>query len=100
MDNIFTCGSLIRILNHQSGFGAIAGVADSRDLEDLYFKGDENAILAIEMFCYRIAKYMASYFVPLEGLPQALPRRASCRQPTTRGSPAKSLGNAAENWVT
>ena len=63
---------VIRILNHQSGFGAIAGVADSRDLEDLYFKGDEYAILAIEMFCYRIAKYMASYFVPLEGLPDAI----------------------------
>ena len=24
------------------------------------------------MFCYRIAKHMASYFVPLEGLPDAI----------------------------
>ena len=54
------------ILNTQSGFGAISGVADSRDLEDLYFEGkSEKANLAVEMFCYKIAKTMASYFVPL-----------------------------------
>jgi acetate kinase len=52
----------------QSGFGAVSGVADSRDLEDLYFSGNENASLAVEMFCYKIAKTMASYFVPLEGM--------------------------------
>ena len=41
-------------------------MADSRDLEDLYFAGkNEKANLAVEMFCYKIAKTMASYFVPL-----------------------------------
>merc|ERR1712150_398171 len=37
-----------------------------------YFDGNEKAILAINMFCYRIAKYIASYIVPLEGIPDAL----------------------------
>ena len=63
---------VIKILNGQSGFGAISGVSDSRDLEDMYFSGNEKAILAINMFCYRISKYIASYFIPLEGLPDAL----------------------------
>ena len=63
---------IISALNNQSGFGAIAGVADSRDLEDLYFDGNEKAVLAINMFCYRIAKYIASYIVPLEGIPDVL----------------------------
>ena len=63
---------IISALNNQSGFGAIAGVADSRDLEDLYFDGNEKAVLAINMFCYRISKYIASYIVPLEGIPDAL----------------------------
>ena len=63
---------VISALNNESGFGAIAGVADSRDLEDLYFDGNEKAILAINMFCYRISKYIASYIVPLGGIPDAL----------------------------
>ena len=56
---------IFNILNTQSGFGAISGVADSRDLEDLYFAGNEKAKLAVEMFCYKISKTMASYFIPL-----------------------------------
>ena len=59
---------IFNTLNTQSGFGAVSGVADSRDLEDLYFSGNGNARLAVEMFCYKIAKTMASYFVPLEGM--------------------------------
>ena len=36
-----------------------------RDLEDRLLGGDKAAALAIEMFCYRVAKYVASYTVPL-----------------------------------
>ena len=64
---------IIEMLNYQSGFGAISGVSDSRDLEELYFKGEnEKAIMAVEMFCYRIAKYISSYFAPLRCIPDAL----------------------------
>ena len=63
---------VIDALNKQSGFGAVSGVQDSRDLEDLYFAGNVQAQVAIEMFCYKIAKYIASYFVTLDGIPEAL----------------------------
>ena len=36
-----------------------------RDLEDRFLAGDQAAALAIEMFCYRVAKYVAAYIVPL-----------------------------------
>ena len=38
-----------------------------RDLEERYIAGDQEAALAIEMFCYRVATTLASYIVPLGG---------------------------------
>ncbi len=38
-----------------------------RDLEERFMAGDQEAALAIEMFCYRVATTIASYVVPLEG---------------------------------
>ena len=38
-----------------------------RDLEERFMAGDQEAALAIEMFCYRIATTIASYIVPLGG---------------------------------
>ncbi len=64
LDNM-TPNKLVDMLNGSSGFLGVAGVADSRDVEDLYFEGDEKAILAVEMYCYRVAKYVASYIVAL-----------------------------------
>ena len=63
---------IINTLNKHSGFGAVSGAQDSRDLEDLYFAGNKHAKVAIEMFCYRIAKYIASYIVTLGTIPEAL----------------------------
>jgi len=59
------CKEVLSMLNTQSGFVGIAGTPDSRDLEDRLLGGDKAAALAIEMFCYRVAKYVASYTVPL-----------------------------------
>ena len=59
-------------LRSKSGLLAIAGVQDSRDIEQLFFEGDKRAELAIQMFCYRIAKYLASYVVPLEKIPDGI----------------------------
>jgi len=55
-------------LNHSSGFLGIAGTSDSRDLEEKFLEGDDQAALAIEMFCYGVAKTIASYIVPLQGI--------------------------------
>ena len=39
-----------------------------RDLEDRFLAGDTQAELTIDMFCYSVAKTIASYVVPLEGI--------------------------------
>ena len=39
-----------------------------RDLEEKYLTGDQLAELAVEMFCYNIAKTVAAFAVPLAGL--------------------------------
>ncbi len=54
-------------LNKNSGFFGIAGVADCRDVEKLASEENENAILALEMYTDRIAKYIANYYLELEG---------------------------------
>jgi len=54
-------------LNKKSGFLGVAGVADCRDVEKLASEENENAILALEMYADRIAKYIAEYFIELEG---------------------------------
>ena len=40
---------------------------DFRELEERYAVNDKDASLAIEMFCYGVAKTIASYVVPLGG---------------------------------
>ena len=54
-------------LNKKSGFLGVCGQADCRDVEDLMAKGDENAKLAYEMYTDRVAKYIAEYYIKLDG---------------------------------
>ena len=54
-------------LNKKSGFLGICGKADCRDVEDLYAEGDQKAILAYDMYTNRVAKYIAQYFIELDG---------------------------------
>ena len=54
-------------LNKKSGFLGIAGYADCRDVENLVKEGNENAILAYDLYCDRIAKYIANYYLELNG---------------------------------
>jgi acetate kinase len=54
------------LLNKFSGLVGISGrSSDMRDLEDLYFKGDKLARLAIETYTYRIKKYIGAYMAVL-----------------------------------
>ena len=55
------------VLNKQSGFLGVAGQADCRDVEALVAEGNENAKLAYDMYCDRIAKYIAEYYIELNG---------------------------------
>lgn len=49
------------LLNHDSGMKGLCGVSDMREVHQLANKGDEQARLAIEMYCYRICKYIGAY---------------------------------------
>ncbi|BCX79589.1 acetate kinase [Campylobacter sp. 19-13652] len=53
-------------LNKKSGMLGIYGSNDMRDVENNMDK-DANAKLAFDMFCYRIKKYLGSYYAVLGG---------------------------------
>jgi acetate kinase len=60
-------------LNKKSGLLGITGkYADRRDVEKGVSEGDEQCILAQEMECYRLKKYVGSYIAALGKLPDAL----------------------------
>ncbi len=54
-----------RILNKESGLKGICGSNDMREIENRAKKGDKQAILAIEIFCYSIKKYIGAYCVAI-----------------------------------
>jgi acetate kinase len=53
------------LLNHQSGLKGICDVNDMREILHLADRGDSRAMLAVDMFCYRIKKYIGAYFAVL-----------------------------------
>lgn len=53
------------VLNWESGLKGICGVSDMREVLDRAVKGDDRANLAVEMFCYRIKKYVGAYHAVL-----------------------------------
>ncbi|MDD5116334.1 MAG: acetate kinase [Candidatus Omnitrophica bacterium] len=58
-----------RILNKESGLKGISGVSnDMRSLEAAAASGNKRARLAIDIFIYRIRKYIGSYLSVLGGL--------------------------------
>ncbi|MBW2608722.1 MAG: acetate/propionate family kinase [Deltaproteobacteria bacterium] len=57
------------ILNRQSGFKGLSGISsDLRELEEAAGKGDQRALLTLDVFCYRIRKYIGAYVAALGGL--------------------------------
>jgi acetate kinase len=66
-DKGYDVKTLKTLCNKQSGLLGLSGVSnDVRDLEDLAGKGNERAKLAIEVFCYRIKKYIGAYAAVLD----------------------------------
>ncbi|MDO9105355.1 MAG: acetate/propionate family kinase [Methylovulum sp.] len=49
------------LLNHNSGLKGICGDADMRSILQKAEQHDPAAMLAVEMFCYRIKKYVGAY---------------------------------------
>lgn len=60
---------MLTYLNKESGFLGISGVSpDARKLEAAANDGNERAQLALDMFAYRIKKYIGSYAAALGGV--------------------------------
>jgi acetate kinase len=56
------------MLNKQSGMLGLTGFSDMRDIGKASEEGDKNAIFALELYAYRIKKYIGSYAAVLNGL--------------------------------
>jgi acetate kinase len=54
-------GRVEALLNHDSGLKGFCGVGDMREIQRLAAAGEERARLAIDLFCYRIRKYIGAY---------------------------------------
>ncbi len=61
------CG-VERVLNEESGLLGVSGLsADMPVLLAAAERGDRHAALAIELFCYRVTKYLGAYLAVLSG---------------------------------
>ena len=61
-------GQMDALLNRSSGLAGISGVSNlMRTLIESAGQGDPRARLAIDVFCYRIRKYIGAYFAALNG---------------------------------
>ncbi len=57
------------LLNKKSGVLGISGISsDFRDIEDAAAEGNKRAQLALDMFCYRVKKYVGSYAAAMGGV--------------------------------
>lgn len=55
------------LLNKNSGLKGLCGMSDMRDIIKLAEQGDSNARTAIDVFVYRIQKYIGAYTAALNG---------------------------------
>jgi acetate kinase len=64
-----TLGDLDSVLNKQSGLLGVSGLtADMRELQaEIDEHGDRRAKLALDLFCYRIKKYLGAYLAAMNG---------------------------------
>ncbi|MGN0351270.1 MAG: acetate kinase [Roseburia sp.] len=60
---------IMNVLNKKSGLqGMTGGSSDFRDLQAAIKEGNELAKDAVEVFCYRVAKYIGSYVAAMNGV--------------------------------
>jgi acetate kinase len=65
----FTFSELNRVLNREAGLSGLSGMTN--DMRELVYEMEHNqdrrATLAIDIFCYRVKKYIGSYLAVLNG---------------------------------
>ena len=57
-----------RMLNHESGMLGLAGRSDLRDVHRRIAEGDPSAAVALEIYSYRIRKYLGAYAAAMGGI--------------------------------
>lgn len=63
-----TVDEIDTIANKKSGFLGLCGISDMRDMKQSAADGNKQAQLAIEIFYYKIKKYIGSYAAAMGGL--------------------------------
>lgn len=56
------------ILNKKSGLLGLCGHSDMRDVKEAVSSGDKDAVLAYELYAYRIQKYIGMYAAAMNGI--------------------------------
>lgn len=56
------------VLNKKSGMLGLTGFSDMRDIRRLYDQGEKTAVLAYQLYAYRIKKYIGTFAAILNGL--------------------------------
>jgi acetate kinase len=57
------------LLNHKSGLAGLSGgISDMKKIVDAAGVGNVRAALALDLFCYRVSKYIGAYAAALAGL--------------------------------
>ena len=64
----YTLNQLSTLLNSQSGLLGVGGSGDMRDIRKRVEAGDESAKLALELYAYRIKKFIGAYAAVLNGI--------------------------------
>jgi acetate kinase len=61
---------VLNVLNKKSGMTGLqkGGSSDFRDVQDEIKKGNKLAVYAMDVFCYRVAKYIGSYVAAMNGV--------------------------------
>jgi acetate kinase len=67
-----TIEDINRLLNKQSGLQGVCGETDMRTILSKAEHGDESCHIALNLFCYRVKKYVGAYFAVLNGYVDAL----------------------------
>ncbi|WP_319229382.1 acetate kinase [Draconibacterium orientale] len=64
----YSINEISDLLNKESGMKGLTGLTDMRDVEKLQGEGDPVAILALEMYAYRVKQYIGSYASAMNGV--------------------------------
>jgi len=64
----YALDQLSTLLNKQSGLLGVGGSGDMRDIRKRVAQGDEKAKLALELYAYRVKKFIGTYAAVLNGL--------------------------------